>query len=110
MKVFQEVQKNFIAFGIVPNQSKLNGKLAVTWLVLSLSTTLSASFLVFDAETFQEYTTSIYLSSGGAMAAALFTITIFKMEKLFKLKDVIETTINESELILKLLNSLQHPE
>lgn len=108
MKVLQTVQKNFAVLGINPKrinpkQSKSDGKIVMTWLILSLATTSSAIFLLVEAKTFQEYTNNIYSTSAGAVLATTFTIVIFKMEKLFESIDSLEDIIDKSELVLNIL-------
>lgn len=65
MKLFQTVQKNFAILGIARERSKTNRKLVVTWLILSLAVAAGAAFIVFEAKTFEEYTTDPYTTSGG---------------------------------------------
>lgn len=103
MKIFETLRENFKVLGIDTNQSKSNIKLVMTWLILSLATTLSATFLFVDAKTSLEYTTNVYTTSDLAVLTLFLTIVIFKMEKLFKFIHLCEDFINRSELDLKIL-------
>lgn len=96
MKAFQILQDNFAAFGIEPNQSKSNKRGVMTWLILSLSATSGSIFLAFDAKTFQEFINCMYTTSSAVVVAVIFTIMFLNMEKLFKLTDCIEKTIDKS--------------
>lgn len=97
MKPYQSVQNIFAVVGLNYIQSKSKKALVMAWLIVSLGTSSSATFLIFEAETFEEYTTSTYLSSGGFVLTTMFTIMIFKMEEIFKFADSIEIIIDDSK-------------
>lgn len=103
MKSFQAIQKNFAVLGIDRNQSKSHKNVVMTWLTLCLATIFSATFFALKAHTFEEYITNIYTTSAGAMIVTILTILIFEVESLFVLINIIEKTIDESELVLSSL-------
>lgn len=100
MKLFQTVQKNFAVLGIGRGRSKTNRKLVFTWLILSLTVAAGTAFIVFEAKTFEEYTSDLYTTSGDAVVASMFMV--IKMDRLFELIDMIEQAVDESELDLNL--------
>lgn len=102
MKLFQTVQKNFAVLGIGRGRSKTNRKLVFTWLILSLTVAAGTAFIVFEAKTFEEYTSDLYTTSGDAVVASMFIIMVIKMDRLFELIDMIEQAVDESELDLNL--------
>lgn len=97
MKPFQTVQEKFADVGFILPKSKSQKELVLTWLNLSLGSTASTIFLIFEAKTFQEYITSAFLASGGIVIAIVFTILAFEMEEIFKFIDSVEMLKNKSE-------------
>lgn len=96
LKILQTVQKNFVAFGIRANQSRINKKSAMTCLIYGLGTSSSAIFLIREAGSFQEYTNNLYITASLAVAFTCFTILVFKMNKLFILTDNVEKLMDKS--------------
>lgn len=97
MKIFQTVQKNFGILGICRDQPRFNGKSLIACLIYGLGTILSAIFLICEADTFNEYTNNLYITT--ALAVGLFCLTniILKMKELFALADKIEKSLDESK-------------
>lgn len=97
MNVFQAVQKNFGILGICRNQSRFNGRSLMVCLTSGLGTIVSALFLIYDANSFQQYTDNLYITS--ALAVGFFCISnlILKVNDLFALIDEIETTLDQSK-------------
>lgn len=100
MKHFQVVQKNFAFLGINANQSGFNEKLVKTCLIYGLTVTSSVLFLFFEAKTFLEFTSNIYITTAIAVINAYFIIWILKLEKFFNLIHKLETLIEGSECFL----------
>lgn len=109
MKLFQIAQENLLCLGISSNQSKKYRQLSLTCSIYSLFMLLSAAFLTFEANTFKEYTNSVYTTSSLIAINILFTIIYIKREKLFKLFDDGEHFFDESEFIQICWTLLIHP-
>lgn len=99
MKILQTVQKKYAILGICSNQSKCNRKSVLMCLIYSLGCTLSALFLFYEANSFQEYTNNIYITSALAMCVTFFAIVVVKMRKLFEMIDNMEKSIDESKCV-----------
>lgn len=98
MKLFEFIQKKFEILGISSNSSKCTQeKLVMTCLIYGLSTTSSVAFLVFKANTFEEYTSNIYMTSTLIMISIFFVTLAIKKEKLFKLINNVKQFFDESE-------------
>lgn len=99
MKLFQVVLKNFSILGISSDHSKLNGKLVKTFLIYALGGSLSVAFLFYEAKTFMEYTSNIYVTTAIAVISTYFTILTLKSKKFFKLIDNLMIFIDESAYV-----------
>lgn len=97
MKLFQVVQTNFAFLGVSSNQARLNGNVVATCLLYGLSVTSSAIFLFFEANSFIEYTSNIYVTTALGVISTYFTIWIIKLEKFFILIDNLENFFEKSE-------------
>lgn len=97
MKLFQVIQKNFEVLGISPNQRSTNGKLVATSLIYGLSITSSAVFLFFEAESFLEYTSNIYITTAIGVICTYFIIWLIKLEKFFKFIENLESFFGKSK-------------
>lgn len=97
MKFLREVQKNFVILGICSNQSRINIRSVLTCLTYGLGTASSAIFLIRDANNFQEYTNNIYITTAFIVGFTYFTITVYKMKKIFILIKNLKENIKESE-------------
>lgn len=86
--VLQLAQKNFAAAGIVPNLTAqpypLNGRILLGFLTLGLAAICNFKYGFYDANTFIEYTQSIFMSSLTIIVNfALLNLSV-KVKKLFK--------------------------
>lgn len=98
MKLFQLIQKSLAFLGIDSIQSKCSQrKFVMTWLIYGLAFISSVLFLVFKANTFEQYTNNIYLISANSMICFDFLVIALKKEKLFKLIIDLEKFIDKSE-------------
>lgn len=88
MKLFQIAQKKIAILGITSAQSTqktpFNWKIIRVYFIYGVAWTSSALFLFKEAETFDEYTNNIYITSATAMIMFCFTVVVFKMAKLFQ--------------------------
>lgn len=98
MKLFQECQKNFAILGINSHQqTTFNKKLWIAHLVNGLGVISSASFLIFKANTFEEYSNSAYIAASTTMSMIIFTNIAFKRKEIFELINNLEEQIEKSE-------------
>lgn len=99
--VFTVLQRKFDTLGINADQAKktdlFNTKITLGFIVLSFDVFFQYSYIVNEAQGFQQYTESIYMSSI-ATASLLFLATIvFKMDKFFELIEWVEVLLIESD-------------
>lgn len=70
--------------GIGPNQHQFNRKSLETFFMYGLSSTLCGAFLICDANSFREYTDSIYMTSLTIAIAINFANFVSTSTKLFQ--------------------------
>lgn len=102
MKILQSVQRYCAVLGLGLNQSvtqKLPNyrKLVRTFCILGLACCFCCAYFFIEANTFQAYSVSIYISSTFMAATVLFVICVWKNRLIFSLIDNAEQMINESE-------------
>lgn len=99
LKVFQMTQSNFATAGIDPgliNKSfPINGKIFMDFLIIGSAINCTLVYVSRDANTFPEYTQSIYFGSLATLIFLTLMIIIHKMEQLFKFIDSCECLVNE---------------
>lgn len=109
MKILGLVQTNFATIGINPNRSRRqhlsNAKISIGFLILSCFFICSFIFAISEAETFTEYTQSIYMISTVAFIILAFAIIIFNVEKMFELINDCENIADISECVRLILSS-----
>lgn len=105
MKVFQLTQKNFAIVGITSNwaikSQPFNWKIFTCFSVLGSSIICSLMYILFEADTLNEYTQSIYSGSMTASIILSFMLVIINVKKMFQLIDICEDIVNTSELKTK---------
>ena len=88
MKLFQNSQKTMAILGINSNQQTgFNTRLMITFSMLGLGLISSAIFFFFEANTFEEYSNSAYVTTSIAVCSACFTIFVFKTKTVMELID-----------------------
>lgn len=96
IKIFQAIQKNFSAIGIAPNSVKqlrpFNVKILINLLTLCVAFIGMLLYIVIEANTFLQFTQSVYMCSTFVIVACAFLVLIFKLNELSK-------AITDSELI-----------
>lgn len=97
MKLYQVIQENWAFLGIRRDQPFFNEKSIRTFLLYGFAINSASLFLFFNANTFLEYTQNIYVNCAVLVICAVFTITLFQREKLFKFIDYMERHIDQSE-------------
>lgn len=100
MKIFELTLKNFATVGITANLPRqpypLNARISTGFLILNSYLICNAVFVVYEAETFTDYTQSIYIGSSTALILFALIILVFKSKKLFQLIGDCENLINTS--------------
>lgn len=101
IKLFQIIKQNFAKLGISSNLSTQNNlfnkNVLTASLFYGLNITLNGIFLFFKANTFREYTDSIYPTSAVITISVCFANTLFKMTKLFDFFERCDTIADERE-------------
>lgn len=113
MKILQTVQNNLEILGISSIQSKqafCNGKVLLCLLLCGLLIVMNCVFLIDVAQSFKEYTDSIYITS---VSVAVFSSLVFfigKMSKLFEMIDSFEKIVDESKYtpFMIMMNNFKH--
>lgn len=103
MKLFQIIRKKFAVLGISPANSiqkyPLNPKLVLVYFIYGATWSSSALFLYRKANTFEEYTNNIYVTSATAMIIITYTVVVTKMSKFFTYINNYGQTVERSEQI-----------
>lgn len=99
MKILRRAQRNISILGINPRQGlknhPFNCRNVLALVVLILSTILCGMHLFRLANTFIEYTHSMYAFSSLFFSTSIVLIVLFKMPLLFKSLTEMETAIDE---------------
>lgn len=89
MKLFQTAQQNFVYFGIGPydpNRKNQYNKLIFLYIFLTiLCFILSGTFVIVEANTFEEYTEGIYILSAAILSPMATASIALKLRTLFEL-------------------------
>ena len=99
MKFFQVVQANFALLGISSNQSRCNEKSAITCLIFGLAITFGILYLFFKANTFLEYTMSIFVTSTLCGLWFDFLSMLIQKQRLFELISESEEFVEKSQYL-----------
>lgn len=98
MKILRTVQQNFVYLGIsCSNQLSINAQYVGTCLIYGVGITFSAIFLFREANSFQEYTDNLYITTSLVVGFCCITNIFLKVNELFQLIDKLEKTIEKSE-------------
>lgn len=101
MRPFQIIQEKFAIFGITAAQSiqkqPFNRKVLLAYFIYSYGWTSSAVFLIQKANTFEEYTSNIYITTATAIIIFCFTVVVSRMSKLFEFIDACEEIIDRGD-------------
>lgn len=77
-------------FGLYSEQSSLNARVALGVLLTWLTVFLDGMFLVCEADTFWDYTTSVFITLATAVTAIIFTMFISTKRKVFEILDLFD--------------------
>lgn len=108
LKAFGIIQKNFAIAGITPslaNQSyPFNGRILFGILVLGACIYSMSVFILYEADSFLEYTQSTYAGSLVTLIIFVLLIIIFKVRKLFELISGCDDLIKTGEYKNQIFN------
>lgn len=100
MKVLQSAQNYLAMMGIRQNQSLANVNFFLAEFLFFTNVASNVLFLIYDANTFREYTTAIFMISTFTMVAVCFTLFAKESGRTFKMIDLGEELLKKSEKIL----------
>lgn len=101
MKIFQLTKEILEKFGIIPNQfifrRPFNRRGAFMLLLHCLSITSYTLFLVFEANTFDEYANGAFMTTAVISACFVYTVCLWSRKPNFLHMACLENAINASE-------------
>lgn len=101
LQAFEIIQKYFAFAGITPSLAKqpypLNASILFGILMLGAAIYFTSVFIIYEAETFAQYTQSVYAVSLVALIALALLIIILKVESLFEYFNKNDILVNTSE-------------
>lgn len=98
MKFLESSQNFFAMLGISSNQSLMNVNFFMVEFIGIGRVCSDLAFLIYDANSFREYTYSAFYISTATMADACFTILAIKRAHMFNIIEFGEKLIEKSEL------------
>lgn len=97
-KILQSVLTNFAILGIQPDSVAqpclLNGRILIGFCSLGLAMIGFLNYLIYEAETFIEYTQTVYIESAVVTMMFILMIIILNVEKIFKFMENCEQIVN----------------
>lgn len=93
MKVFNVFQRNLLFLGFNPT-NPFDKKILGCFSLIALTNTMCLVFLISTANTFIEYTQSIYFTAAIFAISIVFTCFVLQIEELFKIIDEIQKHVN----------------
>lgn len=101
MKLFMTIKRNYHVLGINSKQSiqahPFNKRIVLGSITICLNIISHGVFLSEVANSFMEYTKSIYMFSAAVLVAINFENMVFKMTKLLKIFAHLDEHVNKSE-------------
>lgn len=101
MQILQLTRKKFATAGITKSLTTqahpFNGGILIGFLTVNAALISSVLYLIYGAESFAEYTQSVYCASFAGLVIGNFTIIIFKANTLFEYIENCESLVNTSE-------------
>lgn len=100
-KPFEIIQKNLATIGITPSLADqsypFNWTILCGILILSLNIFFLSMFIIYDAETFVEFTQSVYMTTLSTLINLCLLVLILKVKNLFKLIDGCDDLVSTSK-------------
>ena len=101
MRLFQSSQRDFVILGIGPydptQKNQFNKNIFLYLFLCVLSLILTGAFLVFEADTFEEYTEGIYMFSASILSPLAAVSIAIKVQTLFTLIKRCENMLDASK-------------
>lgn len=101
MKFFQLVQKSCQAMGILPSNQSPKSSINFITLLILLPTMLfaisSSAFLLFEAQSIQEYRDSVYTCTSMFVCLANFAVIVCKMPNYLQMIEKFEKFVQKRE-------------
>lgn len=97
MNLFEMAFKNCIVMGLCPNQPKINRRMLVASFFLWLGSTFSTTFLLYEANTLEDFAQNLYVTAALILVSICFMQSVFQMPTLVRLVDDFDQTINGSK-------------
>lgn len=101
LKAFKTIQKNFAMIGIsaklVTQSYPLNEKIFMGFLLFGSVTVFTSVYILNYAETFFEYTQSVYLACVAIFFTTELLISILKVDTLFEFMERADCMMNTSK-------------
>lgn len=88
MKLIQSAQDCLAMLGLSSNQSLFNLKFLMAEFFMFANVGCNWLFIIYEANTFREYTNSSFLTSTYTMAAICFTIFAKERKHIFKMIEI----------------------
>lgn len=105
LKAFETIQMNLAMAGfdrkLAAQSVPLNGKILMCFLLLGLGITFISVHTFNYAETFFEYTQSVYMTTSGIFITMTLIVLILKVQKIFEFINCCNNFINTSKLNFK---------
>lgn len=100
MKILQSVQKNLAIVGVCSNPTHAsNRRIKLMFSLFVYSFAASAMYFCHDANTFPEYSSSMYITAAIALTTFIYAIIILNMPKLFDLISKCQEICEQSKSI-----------
>lgn len=96
-QVFEYALKRLASLGIKQNQRLLNGRALGGLVVHLVNVSGDVMFVLLEANTFWEYTNSIFISITASETLLLFILLILKSEEILKLVDFAQKIFEDSK-------------
>lgn len=99
IRLLQANQKNLLIYGIGPHEKPFNKRNLLTLFSFSSCIFVSGAYFFFEAETFEQYTQSVYTTTALINVTLMFTIVVRNMRQFFDCVNQAEEIIDGSELL-----------
>lgn len=96
IQVVQYGLKSFASMGFIPNQ-QINRQILGGLVMYFLNVFLNVMYLLYEANTFWEYTNSMFISLTSGVGSLLFTMLIFQAWRVFEIIDFGQKFIEDSK-------------
>lgn len=102
MKYHQSALRSCEVLGLLQHQSTkqqfaINRRMILTFFILCMAFCSCCTYFFVEANTFQEYALSVYISSTFMLGAVTYAIFVWKFPPILKLNDDGEKTMNGSK-------------